>query len=205
MDGSERRLDGLDWVANPDRVRQKIIDAASALYAKKGFSTTSLQEISQKAGVDRTVTRHYVKAKSEIMRLIMEDVLTCFQENLVEMSEDIDDPEEKLADAIDIYTRVVDLQRDKALIIYQASKSLDKTSKIRVMQLEEETSNIFEKIITEGIEQGVFKEVDVDLMAYNIMVMAHMWALKRWHFKNRLSLNQYIERQQEIIRNALRR
>ena len=204
MDGSERRLDGLDWVANPDRVRQKIIDAASALYAKKGFSTTSLQEISQKAGVDRTVTRHYVKAKSEIMRLIMEDVLTCFQENLVEMSEDIDDPEEKLADAIDIYTRVVDLQRDKALIVYQASKSLDKASKIRVMQLEEETSNIFEKIIHEGIEQGVFKNVDVDVMAYNIMMMAHMWALKRWHFKNRLSLNQYIERQQEIIRNALR-
>lgn len=205
MDGSERRLDGLDWVANPDRVRQKIIDAASALYAKKGFSTTSLQEISQKAGVDRTVTRHYVKAKSEIMRLIMEDVLTCFRENLVEMSEDIDDPEEKLADAIDIYTRVVDLQRDKALIVYQASKSLDKASKIRVMQLEEETSNIFEKIIHEGIEQGVFKEVDVDVMAYNIMMMAHMWALKRWHFKNRLSLNQYIERQQEIVRNALRR
>lgn len=205
MDGSERRLDGLDWVANPDRVRQKIIDAASALYAKKGFSTTSLQEISQKAGVDRTVTRHYVKAKSEIMRLIMEDVLTCFRENLVEMSEDIDDPEGKLADAIDIYTRVVDLQRDKALIVYQASKSLDKASKIRVMQLEEETSNIFEKIIHEGIEQGVFKEVDVDVMAYNIMMMAHMWALKRWHFKNRLSLNQYIERQQEIVRNALRR
>ena len=205
MDNTGGKLNGLDWVANPDEVRQKIIDAASALYAKNGFSTTSLQEISEMAGVTRTVTRHYVKTKSEIMRMIMEDVLTCFQENLVEITKDIDDPEKKLAAAFDIYVKVVDRQRDKALIVYQASKSLDKASKIRVMRLEVDVTNIFATIITEGIEQGVFKRVDTDLAAYNIMVLAHMWALKRWHFKNRLSLDQYIELQLETIKDILKK
>ena len=205
MDNTGGKLNGLDWVANPDEVRQKIIDAASALYVKKSFSTTSLQEISEKAGVTRTVTRHYVKTKSEIMRMIMEDVLTCFQENLVEITKDIDDPEKKLAAAFDIYVKVVDRQRDKALIVYQASKSLDKASKIRVMRLEVDVTNIFATIITEGIEQGVFKRVDTDLAAYNIMVLAHMWALKRWHFKNRLSLDQYIELQLETIKDILKK
>jgi len=205
MNDTGDKLDGLDWVADPDEVRQKIIDAASALYAKKGFSATTLQEISEKAGVARTVTRHYVKTKSEIMRMIMEDVLTSFQENLIEITKDIDDPDEKLAAAFDIYLRVVDRQRDKALIVYQASKSLDKASKTRVMQLELDVANIFATIITEGIEQGMFKKVDVDLTAYNIMMLAHMWVLKRWHFKSRLDLRQYIELQLEIIRDILKK
>jgi hypothetical protein len=139
------------------------------------------------------------------MRMIMEDVLTSFQENLIQITKDIDDPDEKLAAAFDIYLRVVDRQRDKALIVYQASKSLDKPSRTRVMQLELDVANIFATIITKGLEKGIFKKVDIDLTAYNMMMLAHMWVLKRWHFKNRLDLNQYIELQLEIIRDILKK
>ena len=203
MDNLTGKLDGLDWVTNPDKVRKKIIDAASVLYARKGFADTSLQEISEKAGVTRTVTRYHVKTKSEIMRMIMEDILTCFQENLIKITKDIDDPKEKLTAALYIYLTVVDQQREKALLIYQKSSSLNRASKSRIMQLEVEVSSIFAQIINEGIEQGVFQSVDVDVMAYNIMMLAHMWALKRWHFKNRLSLDAYFKLQLEIITSAL--
>lgn len=205
MDNLTGKLDGLDWVTNPDMVRKKIIDAASVLYAKKGFADTSLQEISEKAGVTRTVTRYHVKTKSEIMRMIMEDILTCFQESLIKITKDIDDPKEKLTAALYIYLTVVDQQREKALLIYQKSSSLNRASKSRIMQLEVEVSSIFAQIINEGIEQGVFKSVDVDLMAYNIMMLAHMWALKRWHFKNRLSLDTYFKLQLEMITDALKK
>jgi len=205
MDNLIGKLDGLDWITNPDMVRKKIIDAASVLYARKGFADTSLQEISEKAGVTRTVTRYHVKTKSEIMRMIMEDILTSFQENLIKTIKDIDDPKEKLTAALYIYLTIVDQQKEKALLIYQKSSSLDRASKSRVMQLEVDVSSIFAQIVNEGIEQGVFKGVDVDLMAYNIMMLAHMWALKRWHFKNRLSLDTYFKLQLEIITDALKK
>ena len=205
MDDFNNKLDGLDWISAPDVVRSKIIDAASVLYAKKGYGATSLQEISEKARVTRSVTRHYVKKKSEIMRMIMEDILTCFQENLVQMIQGIDDPEERLAAAIDVYFRIVDQQKEKALLIYQKSSSLDKASRARVMQLEVDVGTIFGKIIGEGIERGVFKEVDVGLMSYNIMMLAHMWALKRWHFKDRLSINKFVDLQTESVMAALKK
>jgi len=205
MDNLTGKFDGLDWVTNPDMVRKKIIDAASVLYARKGFADTSLQEISEKAGVTRTVTRYHVKTKSEIMRMIMEDILTSFQENLIKIIKGIDDPKEKLTAALYIYLTIVDQQKEKALLIYQKSSSLDRASKSRVMQLEIDVSSIFAQIINEGIEQGVFKSVDVDLMAYNIMMLAHMWVLKRWHFKNRLSLDTYFKLQLEMITDALKK
>ena len=199
-----RNLTVLDQIGASDKVRRKIIDTASILYAKKGFKATSIEEISEMAGVSLPVTYHYVKEKSAIMRMIMEDVLNLFQESLTKEIKGVADPEEKLAIAIVLYFRVVDQQREKALLIYQKSSSLDKASRSRIMQLEVEVSEIFREMIEEGIQKGVFKQVDVDLMAYNIILMAHMWVLKRWHFKTRLTVERYIDLQLATILDVLR-
>ena len=204
MDSSKRKLTVLDQITSSDEVRRKIIDTASILYAKKGFTATSIEEISEMAGVSLPVTYHYVKKKSEIMRMIMEDLLNTFRALLTKEIRGIDDPEEKLAIATILYFRMVEEQREKALLVYQKSSSLDKASKSRVMQLEVEVSEIFGKIIEEGIQKGMFKKVDVDLMAYNIIMIAHMWALKKWHFRHRLTLDKYIDLQLATILNALR-
>lgn len=200
-----KKMTVLDQITASDKVRRKIIDVASALYAEKGFTATSIQEISEKAGVSLPVTYHYVKKKSEIMRMIMEDVLSIFQSSLIEQIEGIHDPFEKLAIAVVLYFRVVDQHSEKALLIYQKSNSLEKASKARVMQLEVDVSNIFGDIIREGIDQGVFKEVDVDLMAYNIIMMAHMWVLKGWHLRRRLTLDKYINLQLGTVLDALKK
>jgi len=199
----KKRLTVLDQIAASDKVRKKIIDAASALYARKGYGATSIQEISETANVALPVTYHYVKKKSGIMRLIMEDVLNIFQESLIEEIKDIVDPVEKLAIAVILYLRVLDRQREKMLLLYQKSSSLDRRSKKRIMGLEVQVSEIFLNIINEGIAQGVFKAVDVDLMAYNILMLSQMWILKHWHFKKRLTLDKYIDHQLVIIMDAL--
>ena len=40
-------------------------------------------------------------------------------------------------------------------------------------------------------------------MAYNIIMAAHMWVLKRWHFKNRLTLEKYIDLQLSHLLKSL--
>ncbi len=203
-DTSKTKLTVLDQITSSDKVRRKIIDCASALYAKKGFTATSIEEISEMAGVSLPVTYHYVKKKSEIMRMIMEDFLNTFRTSLTKKIKGIDNPEEKLAIAVSLYIKAVDRQKKQALLIYQKSSSLDKVSKSRIMQLEEELSEILEGIIEEGIEKGLFGKVDTNLMAYNIIMIAHMWVLKGWHFKRRLTLDQYIDLQLATILNALK-
>lgn len=204
MEASTRKLTVLDQIASSDLVRRKIIDTASVLYARKGFSATSIEEISETAGVSLPVTYGYIKKKSEIMRMIMEDVLMIFQESLTGELKGMEDPEEKLVIAVILYFRVLDRHKEKALLLYQKSSSLDKASRIRVMQLEVEVSALFGRILQEGIDKGAFREVDVDLTAYNIIIMAHMWVLKSWHFKKRLSLEKYIDLQLMNILAMLR-
>jgi len=136
--------------------------------------------------------------------MIMEDVLNTFRENLLGMTQGVENPEEKLAIAIRVYFKVIEQQREKALLIYQKSNSLDRASKARIMQLEVEVINIFGEMIREGIERGIFKKKDVDLAAYNVMMAAHTWILKHWHFKNRLTLDEYVDLQLSNIFDMLK-
>ena len=200
---SKRQLTVLDQISASDTVRKKIIDAASLLYAKKGFSATSIEEISEMAGVSLPVTYRYARKKAEIMKMIMEDVLNSFKENLTRQIGGVDHPRDKLATAVVLYSKIVDREQDKILLMYQKSGSLDAPSKGIVMQLEVVVSEIFSEIIKEGIQKGLFRKIDVDLMAFNIMTMSHMWVLKRWHFRKRLTHEAFMERQLALILEAL--
>jgi len=73
----------------------------------------------------------------------LEDLLKMFQDNLMMMIKGIDDPEEKLAIAVNIYFKVIDQQREKALLIYQKSNSLDKKNKSHIMQLDVDIKQYF--------------------------------------------------------------
>lgn len=203
MDPSKRQLTVLDQISASDTVRKKIIDAASLLYAKKGFAATSIEEISEMAGVSLPVTYRYARKKAEIMKMIMEDVLNAFRENLTRQIGAVDHPREKLATAVVLYSKIVDREQEKILLMYQKSGSLDAAAKGTVMQLEVLVSEIFSEIIEEGFQKGAFRKTDVDLMAFNIMMMAHMWVLKRWHFRRRLTLEEFAERQLSLILDLL--
>lgn len=205
MNQGKRQLTVLDQIKASQEVRKAITDAASTLYAKKGFASTSIQEIAEAAGVALPVTYNYVKSKSEIMHLIMEDVLEIFRESLTKETEGITDPEERLAIAFIVFVRVVDRHKDQLLLLYQKSGALDKSSRIKIMQLEVEVSELFGEIIRQGIEQGSFRPVDVDLMAYNIMLMTHMWVLKNWHFKKRMDLEKYADFQLKNVMHVLKK
>jgi AcrR family transcriptional regulator len=203
MDVSRKQLTVLDQISASDTVRKKIIDAASLLYAKKGFAATSVEEISEMAGVSLPVTYRYAGKKSEIMKMIMEDVLNSFRENLTRQVGELDQPRDKLATAVVLYSGIVDREQEKILLMYQKSGSLDRAARGAVMQLEVIVSEIFGEIIREGIRKGLFRKTDVDILAFNIMMMAHMWVLKRWHFRGRLTLAEFVERQLGFILDLL--
>ena len=103
----DSKLTVFDQITASDKVRRKIIDTASTLYAKKGFTATSIEEISEMAGVRLPATYQYVKKKSEIMRMIMEDELKIFRQSLAREIKGVEDPEGKLAIAIIFYIQSI--------------------------------------------------------------------------------------------------
>ena len=189
--------------AESRRIKKLIIEAASKLYEKKGLYETSVGEIAEAAGISVPVTYHYVRRKSDILLLIMEDFTNQVKGRLMPEIENLEDPQEKLRRAMEIFFSWVNDNMVKAVLVYRKSRALDKEGRSKIMAAEMEHVKIFEDILKEGIEKGVFKALDTDLIAYNILLAAHTWALKHWHFKKRFHPAQYVRAQTEFILEAI--
>jgi AcrR family transcriptional regulator len=186
-------------------LKQRIIDAASGIYEAKGRQATA-EEIAKAAGISVPVTYQFVKKPADIMLLIMENLHHQFASAFNHAVEEKEvDPQKKLRMAIRHYFRVVDQQRSKVVLVYRSSLELNNDGRKYIMERECAVAEVFQHILDEGVAAGVFRVMDTDLMAFNINMLGHMWALKTWHFKWRgTKLDEYIGQQQDLIMNMVK-
>ena len=181
------------------QMRRRIIEAASDLYEKKGRDT-SVEEIARAAGISVPVTYQFVKKAADIMRLIMEDWQRDFHRSVQPILESDLPPERKLVQVVASYYRTIDQQRSKVMMVYRASRQLDREGRHHIMGLEMEAVHLFQGILDQGVAAGVFRVEDTLLAAYDIVMLGHMWSLKSWHFKQRgMDLEDFIDAQLELI------
>ena len=190
---------------DPDsaRIKRAIINAAGILFEEKGLYQTSVGEVADLAGVTVTEAYQYVRRKSEIILMIMEDFTNCVNERIMPEIEKLDDPTAKLLKAQDIFFTIMDEFAVQTLLLYRESKALDRDGQIKIMSEEMEHVRIFEDILKDGVQKGVFKPHDTNLMASNIIIFGHEWVLKGWRLKGRFSLEEYIAAQSKIILDTI--
>ncbi len=204
MTTNRRLLTVRDQIHSREEVRKRVVDAASKLYARQGFRNTSMEQIAEAAGVTLPIVYSYVKTKSMIMELIMEALLEDFEKNLDAKMGEAEDPLEKLSRAFALFCSLVTEQKEKVLLLYWHSHILDGEARQRVKDHEVTVSRYFVKIIEEGMKKGSLKPMDADLAAYNLVMLAYMWILKGWHFRDRMTLDQFIEAETEFIMQAMK-
>ena len=57
---------------NPDRSRERILDAAEQLFAEKGYEETSLADVGKVAGVSRATPGYFFGSKAELHRAVLD-------------------------------------------------------------------------------------------------------------------------------------
>lgn len=188
-----------------DEVKNRIIEAAADVYEKKGRQAT-VEAIAKAAGVSVPVTYQYVKKPADIMLLIME----CLQQQFTQRLKANGDPGatayQRLITAVNQYYGVVDEHLPKVLLIYRGSRALDSAGRKRIMQLEMEAIDVFKQILEDGVVSGEFEPMDIDMCAYDIIMMGHVWALKNWHFRKiELDFDNFLRRQESLIRAMVKK
>jgi AcrR family transcriptional regulator len=64
-----------DKKKSPKGTREKILKTATKIFARKGFDGARVEEIAQKAGVNKALIYYYFKSKEEILEEIMKQFL----------------------------------------------------------------------------------------------------------------------------------
>lgn len=186
------------------RRSRQLLGAAARLMERDGSQAVSMQAVAEEAGVSVGLIYRYFGGKEDLLLAVIVDVLEAFAERVpaaVEASGD--NPVEQLAAAFRAYCEVIDEHRHAAVLTYRESKSLGDAGRQRIMELEVATSEPLRAILRKGVEAGELVDVDVELVSYDLLLLAHGWALKHWYFERTLTLDDYVAKQTALTLRAL--
>ncbi|HEY5856930.1 MAG TPA: TetR/AcrR family transcriptional regulator [Aldersonia sp.] len=184
--------------------RRQVLDAAVTVMQHTGFHQMSMQALADEAKVSVGLIYKYFGGKEDILLATIVDILDAFRDQLEPAMDAVgEDPVARLSAVFRRYVEIVDENLDAVVLTYRESRTLDQEGREKIKQLEVESSRPLRDALTAGISAGVFREVDVDLVAFDLMLVAHGWALKHWHFAPMYTVEQYIAAQTDLMLRSL--
>jgi len=184
--------------------RRQVLDAAVKVMSKTGFHQMSMQDLASEANVSVGLIYKYFGGKEDLLLATIVRIQEAFRDQLAPaMQAAGENPVEQLAAGIRRYIEIVDENLDAVVLTYRESRTLDAAGRARIKEFEIATAAPLRSAIEAGIAEGVFRDADVDLVVFDIMLLAHGWALKHWHFGPIYSLDDYIRLQTRHVLNAL--
>ncbi len=174
---------------------QQIAETASALFFEKGFTETSVRDISSACGISMGHLYYYIKSKDDFPAIFgqihLKNVSKWESEVRGEMLKS--PPEKALRNAVKKYMRLVHDRRKMLLFWYRAAKSLKPEQLQGVIESEERVVNVFRQILEAGNREKRFKVRDPFLTAFQIEVLCHTWVLKRWFLHDIYSIDRFTD------------
>lgn len=183
--------------------RSQIVAAATQLFSSQGFYRTTIKDIAKLAGISAGLVYQYVREKEDVLLLVLLEVVDGYAQEIPKALEGVNDPLQRLVTAVDAYCRVVDRHRAGTVLAYRSTKSLSPERRELIQQRELETNEFIASAIRDCVKAGVVRKVNVDVLVYQLVLIAHGWALKGWYFKSRLTLDDYIRDSLDVLLNGV--
>ncbi len=185
------------------RRRGQIVAAAVDLFSHNGFYRTTIQDVAKKAGVSAGLIYQYVSDKEDVLLLALLSVLESYKQEIPAALEGLSDPLERFVAAIRAYCRVVDQRREATVLAYRSTKSLPDDRRRLIKDCEIETNGMIAACLADCIKAGLMREVNVELVTYQLVTFAHSWALKHWRLKEQCGLEEYMAEGLDFFAHAL--
>lgn len=160
--------------------KQAIINTAAQLFHKKGYTSTSLDDVSNALKISKPAIYHYVKNKNELLTIIYTQAFeNIFKDTYAISTMDLP-PDQKLRLIIRNHiTNIIMKDMFMFSVFFSEENQLPKKDFVKIRDEKRRYTKIFETIIQEGIDQGLFKNTDPKLQAYAILGMCN-WVYK-WY------------------------
>jgi AcrR family transcriptional regulator len=159
--------------------KQKIIDTAADLFQRKGYSTTTLDDVAKELGVSKAALYHYVSRKDELLSIIYAHTIKNIFMGSYEILDTDLPPNEKLRLFIHNHIKNIIIKSLPMFAVFFSEENQLLQKDYQKIRKEKRKYNlILEEIIKEGISKGAFKKVDVKLQSYAILGMCnwvHKW------------------------------
>lgn len=136
----------------------RIIQAATKMFARKGFYKTRISEIAMEAQVADGTVYIYFENKDDILISLFEEQMKVVIDNMVDQISSEDDPAKKLEKFALIHLQLIEQNLDMAEIIQVELRQSSKFMKEYKNEKFARYLDLIGEIVREGQEKGVFKK-----------------------------------------------
>jgi AcrR family transcriptional regulator len=155
-------------------VQERLLAAASRLFAERGFAPTSVQDIVELAGVTKGAMYHYYSSKDDLLQQIYTRLLAVQQERLAEIAEAPRPVAERLREAAaDVVVSTLE-NLDDAMVSFRSIHMLPPDRQAQVRADRRRYHERFRALIEEGQAEGVFRDdLAADLVTHQFFGGVH--------------------------------
>lgn len=183
--------------------RRQVLDAAVKVMGRNGFHQMSMQDLAREAHVSVGLLYRYFGGKEDLLLATIVRILDAFRDQLAPVIDAAGaDVADRLAAGIRRYIEIVDENLDGVVLTYRESR----TSAVRPRP-DQGAGDRHRRAPARGdrtgVAGGVFRDVDVDVTVFDIVLLAHGWALKHWHFGPAYTVDEYVALQTRHVLNSL--
>jgi AcrR family transcriptional regulator len=189
-------------IKRPDRkkqdIRRLITQKAGELFGKEGYHGVTVEQISKSLGISKPSIYYHFASKEEILFEFSRFAHDKALEGLKSIAGGTERADEKLMRAIDFHIDLLSFELTPGMVDLHWQFSLPKKLARPIKKSRDEFDALLRKIINEGIEEGVFKEVNSTVVGFCIVGAINF--LPQW-FSSKGSLSR--EQIKTIIREYL--
>ncbi len=166
--------EGLE-VGEKGAIRARLLSEACRLFALKGFSATSIREITQAVGVTNPMVYYYFGNKEDLFLAVLEEATEAVNAGVAAISAQDKPFDEALVALILLYFGLIKESPDVArLFLYLQYGHERLRFKDAFNDLHDKGKAMWRGLLLRGIERGEVSVADVDLALLQIFGLIHM-------------------------------
>lgn len=151
--------------------RHEIVAEAVRLMEEKGFSAVSVQHVADALAFSKANFYHHIESKEKLLHEVFVDTLQHAIANITAIVSSGRTPSEQLHALVEFYVSLMLDRRAVMLVWFKERAHLTGVHLEEVTELEHQVSAVLRQLYTTGVEQGVFKPMDPDLLRMAIFGM----------------------------------
>jgi len=185
--------------------RNRIVRCSTKVFTKKGYDRTNMRELAKACEVSAGTLYHYFGSKEEILYSIINSATSQQAGSTEDYANELAtaSPTIALVELMRKFYEWHDDNQDITLLAYQETKNLPGNAQESIFDSEARILTVFEKLLIKGMEEGEFNIDDPRLVAHDIVVLGHAWALRRWHLRKHWTFKTYVKKQTDAMLRAI--
>jgi len=157
---------------------EQILSASAELFSLKGYHGASLDELSDRLGIQKAALFHYVRTKEDILVAIYDRMLTKAEVEVLPIASEPFSPDERLRRMVYRYVRLMIEDADMWSLIHYQQNALSPENYESTLKRKRAFEKEFEVVVQEGQAQGLFKAMPSRIMVLSLFGMCnyvHYW------------------------------